>query len=288
MFSDELVRKLVNSLEQYSSDAELSKLYAWPIDPALDKLHKLFPSCEWPENIKNSNDSRFKKTLALRGCMQAILTRNDLVDNDFKNYVKWIIKDWGGINLGNENKLFEMISESGKDNGNFGFERIASWSKFLAFKYPQERAIYDARVIFSLNWYLHMHGSQKYFPDPGGRNSLMTTLDYTLFILMKHIGNKGIQEEIIKDTQWREDNPGKDSKAISNLKKNLYIEKRNAYSLFCDLLKRIAQNLYADGDAHALTKVEMILFALADKAIILEVFESTFALMPQASVRYGP
>jgi hypothetical protein len=295
-FPPEVIEKLVESLRPYSKDDYLSKLYQWSIDEALSKLRDQVPSAQWADTIKNSSDTRFKKTLELRSEMEKSMRNVDANPSELREYIKWIVEVWGKITGGDNEtaggdnetaggkvnliKLANQAEESHTKNNGFKFNRIASWSKYLAFKYPNTRAIYDARVIFSLNWFLYEYGSLKYFPAPSGRNTLMSGFDYTIWILMKNIEGSKFRDEISQDIKRRESSPGKKSSAINKLKKGLYIDSTKAYSSYCDLLMAIANKLYDPRDQHALTKVEMILFAIADRDIILKIFDSLRGLKP--------
>lgn len=288
-FPPDVMEKLVEALKPYSSDEVLTKLYQWSIDEALSKLKDQVPSARWADTIKNSSDTRFKKTLRLRGEMEKAMGNVLANSSELGEYIKWIVKVWGKITGGDNEtaggdvnliKLANQAEENHTKNNTFKFDRIASWSKYLAFKYPNTRAIYDARVIFSLNWFLYEHGSLKYFPAPSGRNTLMSGFDYTIWILMKNIEESEFRDEISQDIKRRELSPGKKSSAINKLKKGLYIESTKAYSSYCDLLVAIANKLYDPREQHALTKVEMILFAIADRDIILKIFDSLKGLKP--------
>lgn len=76
--------------------------------------------------------------------------------------IKWIVYDWGNIPPKaeqNEDRLFKMCAElndyADEDVKQFvvkyKIDRIASWSKVLAFADSDKYAIYDARVAMSLN-----------------------------------------------------------------------------------------------------------------------------------------
>jgi hypothetical protein len=76
--------------------------------------------------------------------------------------IKWIVYDWGNIPPKvdeNDDRLFKMCTEL-NDFGDedvkefvvkYKIDRIASWSKVLAFADSDKYAIFDARVAMSLN-----------------------------------------------------------------------------------------------------------------------------------------
>ncbi len=183
IFAPQIINSLTSSLEQYKSDEVLTKIYQWPIDNAIDKLTTFDP--ESAPLFKGYN--LFQKTIIARTRVQEKLLENTLSDEIKKKYILWIIRDWGGIKTGNKENIFKHIREK-ENNESFDCKSIASWSKYFAFKFPEKYAIYDARVIYSLNWLLLKADSEKYFPTPDGRNSLMNALDYKMSILVKRKG----------------------------------------------------------------------------------------------------
>jgi hypothetical protein len=267
-FSDELVDKLVNYIKSYASDKSLSKIYQWSIDKAIKKLVLLDVNSSTSFNGVNSP---FVKSFILRDRVREIL-KETINEEIKKQYIELIVSDWGGISTGNINNLLNAI-----ENNSYKFDGIASRSKYYSFNDPENYAIYDARVIYSLNWLLLKYNSNTFFPDPSGRNTLMNPLDYTMDILVKHIEVETIRNEIVTDIDKRNNNPNAKSRAITNLQNGHYIKKNAAYLCYCELLKRLANKLYGD-PVHALTKTEMILFAIADKDIALDVFDHKYKL----------
>lgn len=290
MFSDDTVCNLRKQLDPFKD--KLSTLYQWPIDKSLDKLCTIGVQ----HDICKSQNS-FEKTLALRMLMQKKLTNTTLDQKLQKKLIGWIINDWGKIRSGksgaetsdneevngneSQNSKLKTLaclakqSENGlKPGGTFKFDRIASWSKYLAFKYPTERAIYDARVIYSLNWLLLKCGSGTYFPDPKGRNTLMIGFDHTALILLKNMKSNCIKRVIDCDVTRRRITPNSKSNAMEKLRSTIFIADKLAYEAYCNLLKKIAGGLYKPSDCNALVKVEMILFAIADGEIVQDVVDT--------------
>jgi len=79
--------------------------------------------------------------------------------------IRWIVYDWGNIPPqaeGEEDRLYAMCSEftdyADEEVNDFAKkykgDRIASWSKVLAFAESERYAIFDARVAMSLNYIL--------------------------------------------------------------------------------------------------------------------------------------
>lgn len=265
LFKDKIIVKaLATQLSKWKSDDELAKIYQWPIKEQQKQLNRLAVKYGNLAAEVDKGSSQLEKAFLLR---QMIIK-----EAPFKlDLSKWIIEDWGGITTGkDENSLKECLDEA--DKNNFDFNRIASWSKHIAFKDPVQYAIYDARVIYSLNWLLLKEGSKQYFPVPSGRNSVMELLDYRILLFIEHYKISGVGKLLREDIEARRNSPGRKSHVASKLNKELFIEQKNAFSAYCELLRKIALELYPnDQSGLAVTKVEMMLFSLADKDIALEV-----------------
>lgn len=285
IFSDEIITELVNKLQKWEAGENLAKLYQVPLDEQLDKLKEKcgndLKEMKWVDDLIKSKDNRFVKTLRLREEIQHVTFDTKLS--------KWIVEDWGGITTG-KNKSLEKCIEDAEESAKsheaqgystdqiFEFYRIASWSKHIAFRHPKHYAIYDARVIYSLNWLLFKAGSKKYFPFPSSRNSVMELLDYRILLYIHHYTKDGVMDLLKEDIKAREESHNAKSKVSGKLKGELFVEEKKAFSGYCNLLKQIADKLYPK-DTAGLTKVEMMLFSLADKDIAPEVL-SNFLKIP--------
>jgi len=109
------------------------------------------------------------------------LLREPLRSTDVKKRnaaIKWVVYDWGNIppkSEGDEDRLYKMCAEL-KDYGDEDvkqfivknkIDRIASWSKVLAFADSDKYAIFDARVAMSLNALLEeVNFKRKFFMPP--------------------------------------------------------------------------------------------------------------------------
>ncbi|MDD5300329.1 MAG: DUF2779 domain-containing protein [Gallionella sp.] len=323
-FSSEVINSLVNKIKDKGWDKDLPTLYKWSLRDQLINLKKVCEEmpklhtkwlddlCDTPADSEN-NEPTFAMTLELREQIPAMLKASNADEmgeiDAVKNIKIWIVKDWGGIQLRHEqseDRLSDCIKQaviqdasvvkqharnkSGKKE--FSLERIASWSKYLAFKFPQRCAIYDARVIFSLNWLLLEiknaaseqkkskigdEGEFKFFPFLEGQNSVMGLLNYDIHLLLSHYHEDVLLKALDDDIKNRNKKGGK-SRLRSSLEKGLFIRDQEAYSEYCDLLNVLAETIYPDkdgvADTHRLTKIEMILFSIADKAIATEVMNS--------------
>lgn len=265
---------IADYLRRFRSDKKLQGLYNFPIGKPLNEFKNYVkppPDCiaqliESAEKSAKSNDS-FSPTLKLRKTIPFKIKSS--APNMQVEIAKWIVKEWGGIPIGEEKnfkKCIETALEEHRKGAMFTFERIASWSKFLAFMYPTQYAIYDARVVYSLNWILLNAGENKFFPVLEGRNSVMGLLDYKLQLLLT-IHDKN---DIVKKLEARK---GNKTHFLSGLEKDVFYDKSEAFSKYCDLLCKIAIKIYPKGDQHALTKVEMILFSIADRDIAVDVLK---------------
>jgi len=87
--------------------------------------------------------------------------------------IKWVIYQWGGITKkGNDDEKWPELFGNYEENVLAAFikeqknERIASWSKIFAFVDSEKYAIYDARVVISLNSILDELGDRNRFYMP--------------------------------------------------------------------------------------------------------------------------
>jgi hypothetical protein len=262
------IDELVEKLEPYSSDEKLAELYQWSEADQKKQLSQLKGNSRSLIDKIESGKTQLDRAFLLRQYIKDI-------DFDFE-LSKWVIEVWGGITGSNDDSLEKCLLEA--KNGNFDFNRIASWSKDVAFQHPDEYAIYDARVIYSLNWLLYQVyqvGEEKYFPAPAGRNSVMELLDYRVLLFIKHYSASVVRNELEEDISKRKQNPGRKSFVANKLRGKLFIEPNDAFKAYCDLLKILAEKIYPDDSTGLrLTKIEMLLFSLADKDIALNVFDA--------------
>lgn len=186
---------------------------------------------------------------------------------------RWIVSRWGNIDRKAKDniELNKLIDEV--DSNIFNIEkRIPSWSKYIAFRHPKKRAIYDARTVFSLNWLIYESGGENFFPFLNGENTLLKALDYRLWLCCKMLGSDSITECLKKEIN---DNRKK-STIVRITTEKILIDKTYAYEIYCDLLKNLGSKVYP-GDPWGLTKVEMILFSIASTSVALNVFKAVIA-----------
>ena len=150
--------------------------YAWPPRGALrleDTLLSILPGQRVSEVFAISDKTSFN--WKLRELLQPYLVGQD---RDLATAVGlWIVCEWGGIRKGaeavggwvnqlgsfNEDQVHNFISQ-------LRMNRIASWSKLLAFANPADHAIYDARTAVALNCALANIDAPFRFVMPVSRN----------------------------------------------------------------------------------------------------------------------
>ena len=257
---------LSKRLKDYLKSKALRERYNWPLEKALNKAPNVVKDQGWFSKVASDKTPLFNRSLEMRRHFKGLL----LTESDNEDILNWIVRDFGQIKRGSlTGALFSEIDRQFLDpDGTLDFKGIASWSKGLAFKYPETAAIYDARVVYSLNWLLMMSEdsrSSMLFPKPEGRNSILNALDYEMWMLIEREGLVNVQGMLQNDT-------GKKSTFMRRLRKVCYYQKGKAYKKYCALLRRISEMMFGNDDDH-LVKVEMLLFSIADKDIALEVLK---------------
>lgn len=263
-------------------EEKLRAVYRVPITGPIAVLQEQFNEINVALPIKEGKqESISDQTLVMRAQLKELL-KDPLSPEKKITIAKWIVETWGGIRPGkNNDSLNGCISKAEQADdggGKFDFERIPSWSKYLAFKKPEKYAIYDARVIYSLNWLLFRCSSNKYFPFLPGENNVTSLLNYQLYLYLTEGGrNSELVVEALRDDIKKRRSQSveeQDSKKTNNSyfssglnrKLDLFIPTQDAFKNYCALLKAISEKLYPNC-ANGLTKTEMLLFAIADAEI---------------------
>ncbi|WP_455294519.1 hypothetical protein [Vibrio parahaemolyticus] len=159
----------------------------------------------------------------------------------------WIIQSWGGIrsfksNERNDSLLIKLDSElKACKLTRPTFSVISSISKVASFMNYNEYAIYDSRVIYSLNWLLFKHTNEtSLYPQPSGRNAELAKFDLTTIFNLSH--------------------------------KNVSMKShKTAYFEYCSLMKALAKEVYGQPEPY---HVEMLLFLIATKYIVFDISDS--------------
>ncbi|WP_291123613.1 hypothetical protein [Flavobacterium sp. UBA6046] len=162
----------------------------------------------------------------------------------------WIINKWGGIGSFKDSELNKQrISkfESGLKKRKLSkdlFSVISSLSKIASFMNSEEYFVYDSRVIYSLNWLILKNNipNAKFFPMPESRSKILTLFDLNTIINLFYMENITNDEYTSK----------------------LFFDTKNAYFLYCDLIKELSKELFPDLKPYYL---EMLLFVIADNQI---------------------
>jgi hypothetical protein len=165
----------------------------------------------------------------------------------------WIITRWGGIGSfkdtpANEvkiNKLEPALVKRSFNKESFGV--ISSLSKIASFYDHEEYFVYDSKVIYTLNWLIFKNklSNPQFFPMPDSRSTKLTLFDLNTVINLFY-------KHEIEDRVWQ---------------KNLYLNTKEAYFIYCDLIKKLNIRVFPD---HKPYYLEMLLFLIADNIIFNE------------------
>lgn len=154
----DLINILANFWKKHGATLETS--YKWKL------LTK--PPIPFPE-IAGETD--YQKTIRLRHALSDDWKKSDLQTR--KDRALWYVKVWGGVKGNKPETLLEYVSQTPDEIvQSRGIRGISSWSKVLAMQDPDRYAIYDARVVFSLNL-LQLESGGKLllrYPIPVGQN----------------------------------------------------------------------------------------------------------------------
>lgn len=202
-------------------------------------------SWEFPEGcpleIPTEVESQFDRNIYLKHNLSQLLSKENLGNR------YWVIQEWGGIrslkqNDRNDALLLKLDSELQKGQlTRPTFSIISSLSKVASFIDHTNYAIYDSRVIYSLNWLMFKHTNEtEFFPQPSGRNAELAQFELnTIFNLSE--------------------------------RKVTYISYKTAYHDYCSLLKELAMAVYGENEPYL---VEMLLFAIAPSYIVNDIKSS--------------
>ncbi|OCH19097.1 hypothetical protein [Aliivibrio logei] len=213
----------------------------------LAKQYPLHENFNWeiPENcpldFPDGLLSEFERNIYLKHNLSSFLT----VDKHTNRY--WVIQEWGGIrslkkNDRNDALLSKLDLELSKGIlTRPTFSVISSLSKVASFIDCSNYAIYDSRVIYSLNWLMFKYtGLTEYYPQPSGRNAELSKFDLnTIFNLS--------DREIT------------------------YISHKTAYHNYCNLLKTLSFEMYGKNEPYL---AEMLLFSIAPSYIVNDIKKS--------------
>lgn len=255
------VNKIVDYLEDYKSDEyELKLQHYWEERGKID-----FEGISGFEGIskidKKEKIKRLSQEIELKKWMKDWFSNLGKEDPNYEKLCRWIIQKWGRIRRSDETITKESIDDFFKPKRNeYKFPGIASMSKVASFIDPTKYSIYDSRVIHSLNWIiLSQDAGNRFFPMPEGQNSKINAFDLETLIRLKNIDKY-------------QKSPS-DRNFMSDIDKEIFIEKKRAYAVFNELIKEINEKLWKEDTEKAknLYYTEMLLFIIADKDIYQDI-----------------
>ena len=254
------IAKIAAYLEKYKD--QLNELYDWKVDVRGLAELGVAKESEWAE-LQSSSLSHFQKTEKLKVILSHVLNEYPIESHQFKKIALWIIHGWGRIRKTPEDKSITAVRDF-LSTEKPPFYRIASSSKVGAFMSPSENIIYDSRVAYTMNWIvLSENAGDRFFPMPPGRNTKMLAFDLNVLIRLRysHIYKPD------KTEQW------KNRKHISRRDPEIYISEADAYYELNRLVGHVNEVLWSDFRKSERFYTEMLLFALADRAVFKEITE---------------
>ncbi|MET3456338.1 hypothetical protein [Pseudomonas kilonensis] len=157
------MHSLENTLLSYATQhlPSLPQIYTWKFDTALVRH-----SFEW--EIGGSN--WYEKTHALKRHASQKWGSSPEKRMALADYA---VRVWGGVKRNAPATMQGYVQTVSQGQVPSNHKGIASWSKVAAFSNPNEHAIFDARVSFSLNVLQLIHGDEQrmWFPHLAGRNT---------------------------------------------------------------------------------------------------------------------
>ncbi|MHA2131286.1 MAG: hypothetical protein ACW99L_15085 [Promethearchaeota archaeon] len=160
--------KLIRKLKDLSKEINLNERYLFDFD------HNIPLFNEGEIRRLNNTGSIFQKNVELK-----IILNEKLKTKPTNEIHFWIINDWGRIKSfknteNNKKKIDSFLSDLSKGKtARTNFQVISSLSKIASLYDLKDYAIYDSRVIYSLNWLLLRYGNAEvFFPTPAARNKI--------------------------------------------------------------------------------------------------------------------
>lgn len=223
----------------------------------------------------------FTQTLELREKIHAVLQLTDgrVSDRFGSSLARWIVTNWGGVDRQRQESCKDLFvrAQRWQSPEKLGdYEKVARWSKVLAFCRPHEAAIFDARVVYSLNWYLRRAKKAKRFPTLPSENSMIDILDHSGFVARERMGLKKFAGAVFDDIRQRETG----ARIKSQIRRLIegsrdVVSEEDAYPYYLKIMSGVAMGLFGD-DVWRITKTEMMLFGLATTAVAREVCQALY------------
>jgi hypothetical protein len=206
----------------------LDELYEWAIPPLhIPELEEQIAFERGSDTLAAAN-ARLKRTLA-----RAWQDR----PGDRLPIARWYVAKWGGVPGNKPETLKSYVDRTEMDLATCRIDRVATWSKILVIRDPNQYAIFDARVAASLNALQLIAGVDRpiLFPNLLSRNNSI----------------KAFQGWLKKQ----------------DLQRARKLPRSEVYPAYLDLLWEVAR----EAGLSSLDQIEMILFAdavtLANKAM---------------------
>lgn len=233
----------------------------------------------------DGDKTTFEQALTLRKLIGEVLKFGENHNiPDLAKIARWVVTDWGGVDRRRKLDCARLIEDANgfTENANdaadeiwllpgrdeYKYDRIASWSKYLAFRYPKSRAMMDSRVVYSLNWYLKGATKAPLFPSLPSENTLLRLLDHSAIIAGSRLGWERFENLVKADITKIES--GSKSGIRGNVAGGCEISPNNAYCYYLSILKGLSVELFGDCEWR-ITKTEMLLFGVATTKVAKEV-----------------
>ncbi|MDP3261084.1 MAG: hypothetical protein Q8M34_10970 [Thermodesulfovibrionales bacterium] len=117
---------------------EINDWYPWPINLSF-----------LPTGVVLPDGSYYVQNVALKLQLNTLYSSAD--NQVKKEIIRYYISKWGGIKRNTDEKIRSYALDTPASLIAKGSQGIASWSKALCIRCPNDYAIYDARVALSLN-----------------------------------------------------------------------------------------------------------------------------------------
>lgn len=239
-------------LRKFAKDVDLNIRFDYPLSTDM----AFFSDTDKSELKALPNN--FRRHLRLKELISKKYNSQNLSFKEVSDIDFWIINTWGGISsFKRTDRNIEKIAKFRMEVENSrltrpSFETISSLSKISAFTDPSRYFVYDARVIYTLNWlilYYENRTSSKetYFPMPAGRNKNIVEFDLNTIINLHHKLTLGSA-------------PG-------------YYSGQEAYFKYCDFILGNYDVVKRIGTQPVM--LEMLLFVLADDEIYNQLMDKT-------------
>lgn len=247
IFETEQCQKIAEKLSTFLSQKELCDWYNAPVPASLNEI------CSNVYEEIAKTDGNYKKNCLLKEMLPAEFRSLD--ENQAINLAIWIIRKWGQINRKFKNDgptmalAKDFIKKAKNDEDDISklsiTGGISSLSKVLSFLRPEQYAICDSRVLFTLNWLICL-------------TSEKNSAEIKIFRNLRSDNNK------VKKVSKTKELP---------VNKSICFTK---YKQYCDAVTELTEALKAKtGNSDwKFYYTEMLLFAIADSQELLNLIDN--------------